>query len=244
MKYCGCLWIVMVMLASAGASAQEDGISGITGKGVKIGAAFSSYGTDTSLSGLEGRSTLTWGAFLTYSINSQLAIQPELCFVEKGVGEDDLFWDSGFHLTYLEIPVLLKYRLGSDAGATPWLYAGPAFGILLDAVLYSDGSFSEWETYNHFSTDVKDDLKGLDLALVLGGELEFGAFGATRAVLDLRYSLGLTNQFDVDGWNAERRILYEGDGLFGPYVDYDRPELDGDAYIKNQAFTIRVGFKR
>lgn len=246
MRCIGCVCIVMVMLVAAGACAQKEETRGITGWGSKFGAAFSSYGTNTSISEVDGRRTFTYALFLTYSINSKLAIQPELCFVEKGVGRDDYFlglW-KGFDLTYLELPVLLKYRLLPSPDVTPWLYVGPTFGILMEANVSSDGSFSEWETYNHFSTDVKDGLKSLDLALVLGGEVEFRAFGTHKAVLDLRYSMGLSNVLDVDRWNGDRRILYEGDGLFGPYVDYDRPELDQDAYIRNRVFMIRVGFKR
>ncbi|MGM0443620.1 MAG: hypothetical protein ACQEQV_05475 [Fibrobacterota bacterium] len=62
-------------------------------------------------------------------------------------------------------------------------------------------------------TDIKDDIKAVDFGIAMGGGLGIPA-GSGKILLDLRYTLGLTEvndtDFDVDAKN----------GAFGAMVGY------------------------
>ena len=106
-------------------------------------------------------------------------------------------------LTYLEIPVLARYALPYGTGdSTFHVYAGPTFGVKLSDKQEING--------DELDDDEAQDFKGADVGLAFGGGVSFD-----RWVIDLRYTLGLTNINDFDG---------------------------DDLPVKNRAFTIAVGW--
>lgn len=224
--------LMAVLLFGFTAQAQEEGI-GITGKGIKLGAAWGSLNTNDSV--FESGSTAGFAAcaFLTYSITPKLALQPEVMYVRKGAGENYMFGGEGYKLGYLEIPVLLKYNLSAGKRLIPSLFAGPAVSTLLSAQIYDDNFFSDDEVY-----DVKDGMKSVDFGLVLGGEVAFKSSKAFNFFLDVRYTLGLVNIVDPVKWNDGRTIVDEGG-----WDEYDRPLIDEDADVKNRVFTLLIGIK-
>jgi hypothetical protein len=107
------------------------------------------------------------GIFLELNLGRILTIQPEVLYTVKGAdaGTGKLKFD------YLEIPVLLKIRIPTGS-LHPFVFAGPAFGFSLKAVI--DGIKIE-------------DMPKSDYGAVLGGGLQLG-----RSIhIDARYTMGL-----------------------------------------------------
>jgi hypothetical protein len=107
------------------------------------------------------------GIFLELNFGQVLTIQPEALYTMKGA-------DSGtgkLKFDYLEFPVLLKLRIPTGS-FHPFVFAGPAFGFNLKAVL--EGIEIE-------------DMPKADYSAVLGGGLQLG-----RSIhIDVRYTMGL-----------------------------------------------------
>jgi len=216
---------------------QKEGV-GFMGVGIKVGMAFATLSTDVREFGDAGPAAgFTIGAFGTYNITPALAIQPELLYVRKGLGDADLLTSAGFRLSYVEIPLLVKYDLVRTGKTVPRLYLGPAAGALLGADLYYHGLFSD---YDH---DVKDGMKSVDFCLVFGGEVEIRSVSIGRLMVDMRYSLSLSNSIDPSKWNDAAEVVDEGFLWYDPIGEYDRPHLYDDAYAKNGVFSILVGYR-
>ena len=218
---------------------QQEGV-GFMGVGIKVGMAYATLGTDVPEFENAGPAAgFTIGAFGTYNITPALAIQPELLYVRKGLGDTDLLTSAGFRLSYLEIPLLVKYDLVRTGKTLPRLYLGPAAGVLLGARLYYHGLFSD---YDH---DVKDGMKSVDFCLVFGGEVEIRSVSVGKLMVDVRYSLNLSNSIDPAKWNDRAKDVDEGFSWhwYDPFSEYDRPHLDDDAYAKNRVFSILVGYR-
>ena len=182
----------------------------------------------------DARIGLVGGAFLSINVSPTFAIQPELIYSTKGVekkfrynfNSTDYETVLQIKATYLEIPVLLKYRIQTEARLKPSFYAGPSIGININGV------FSlEEGTEGGFATDLGEidiaNLKSTEFSGVLGAELGI-AMGNTTLLLDLRYTQGLTKAYeDVTTIDA---------GEF-PIVNSDLTADDS----KNSSFSLSVG---
>jgi hypothetical protein len=209
----------IVLLLSVTTSAQQT-VSGVTGKGVKLGFGIANINTDYAELDdfLDSRVGFSGGAFLTYAINRQFAIQPELLLVTKGAEKDLFFFSAHWNLDYIELPVLLRFDLAPEGKLHPLLMAGPALDLLLSSKLHVFGD----------EYDVKDYTKGIDLGLVFGGGLEYKHF-----TFDMRYTLGLAGLIDgADDFNAATGAE-PGDSYY----------LDGDPTVKNTDLAFMLGYK-
>lgn len=146
---------------------------------------------------LQSRTGFACGAFLTWHLNRQFAIQPEVFYTVKGAKYDqDVSYGAGdivahiqssTQLNYLDIPVLGIF----SPVANLKLFAGPSLNIFLNGK-----SEAEFQTSgmginisDKSSYDIKsDDVNNPELSLVAGGAYEIG-----RINLGVRYSMGLTN---------------------------------------------------
>jgi len=124
----------------------------------------------------------TFGGFVLVPLGSSLVLQPEINYLVHGET-----WDTGEgkvteKFTYLQIPVLLRVRLMKEGKFVPALFAGPAVSLLMSAK----------ET--GVDIDIKEFFKSTDFGAIIGagGEL---AVGKMKVLLDLRYVLGLTNNY-------------------------------------------------
>jgi len=136
------------------------------------------------------------GGFVEYKINDNFLIQPEVLYTQKGTEAsfvyshpllpDDITDKCKIKLTYIEIPVLAKYSISPGESVCPFIFGGPALGILVSV----DSDKIDGETVVE-----KDDCESIDIGLVFGGgvELESGVS------IDLRYDMGLTKVFDYEG---------------------------------------------
>lgn len=154
------------------------------GFGVKAGVNFANQ--DFEADGIsvspDGKTGFHFGAFASLMFSDKLGLQPEILYSTKG-SEFDLGAAGSFEtdLNYLEIPILLRFQPIEILS----IHAGPQFGILASAE--QDGE------------DIKDSLKGSDLSLAVGSQVELplGFVGGAR------YVLGLSDINDDSSSNTE-----------------------------------------
>ena len=128
------------------------------------------------------------GGFVRFNISKTFAIQPEVLYTEKGAIFEQIFpvgterWE--FNLSYLEVPVLVKFMIPTPGGVKPNLYAGPALAIKLSYKFKAEGG----------GVTVEDDIEGMkdtDFGIIVGAGVDIG-----KLMVDVRYVLGLTTTFD------------------------------------------------
>lgn len=181
------LFVVMAMVVGAGSAAAQG--TGPVGKGIKAGLAYYTFtGADKEIGGVapDLEAGLAVGAFVTLALGPGLDLQPELLYVMKGAQYESNGYTYTFDLDYLEVPILLKYRLGAGVGVRSSLFAGPTFAFKLKAEGTESGPGGS-ET-----VDYGDQTNALDVGLAFGAGLGIPA-GANLVTLDARYTLGLTD---------------------------------------------------
>jgi hypothetical protein len=173
------LALALIALLSNAASAEEIVV------GIKGGINLADL-TGDGISGNEMKLVGGGGLFLNRAITHNVSIQPEILFMMKGTKSESLE-NTGIHLTYIDIPVLIRYSIPNGADFIPYFFAGPSFGILMTAT---------YEVVN-IDEDIKDELKSLDYCLVFGVGADY-RIGAGRLLMDIRYSFGLSTIIDEE----------------------------------------------
>lgn len=135
------------------------------------------------------------GVSLTFAMGGAFSIQPEILYVMKGtsLGSVDITDPGGNVLgtadlteavDYIEIPILARFGPTASGSLSPYLLVGPSIGVRLSQQLELSGS-------TNVSGDI-DLFRSADLGITLGPGVELGRGGA-RALLEARYTLGLTD---------------------------------------------------
>ncbi|HTL07006.1 MAG TPA: porin family protein [Chitinophagaceae bacterium] len=106
---------------------------------------------------------------------SKLGLQPEVMYSAQGSKVSSGSEDGTYHLGYINVPVLVKYKDPSGF----FVEAGPQIGFLLNAKVKSQG----------VSVDAKDTFKGADFSAAFG----IGYLSPLNIGIDARYNLGLNN---------------------------------------------------
>src|SRR5690606_7624763 len=143
--------------------------------GIKAGANFSNI---TDASGLSSKTGFQAGIFAGIKFSDKVGIQADLLYSQQGAE-----FDAGkFDLSYVNVPVVLKYYLVQGLN----IQAGPQFGFIVDDKISLD-----------IFGDIADAEKA-DVSGIVGAGYDF-PFGIR---LDARYNFGLTDvSKDVDGNN-------------------------------------------
>lgn len=137
--------------------------------GIKAGLNVATVRYPNSPANYDPRVSFHVGGLAHVHLTKEFAIQPELVFSGQGFKSGN----SSYKFNYLNIPVLVQYMFKSGFR----LETGPQVGFLLSAN----------ETTNNIKTDVKDDLKSVDLAWAFGaGYIMPSGFG-----FDARFNLGI-----------------------------------------------------
>jgi hypothetical protein len=151
--------------------------AGLTGKGIKLGLNMANVsGSDVS-DDAEMNLGIALGGYGTWTVNEAFAVQPEIYYSQKGYSVNDV----NMNLAYLDIPVLAKWTPAMAGEVKPNLYGGVSLGILLSAEVENDGDTS----------DIKDQVAGTDLGLVLGVGADMVISGQ-KFNGDIRYDMGLS----------------------------------------------------
>ncbi|MDR1898146.1 MAG: PorT family protein [Prevotellaceae bacterium] len=130
------------------------------------------------------------GGLLEYSFSESFALQPELLYVNNGGkfggGESE---DVVFNLHNIQLPVNLKYKLGTDK-LKFYVTGGPYLGYIAAARL-SAGAVS----INVFDDDAGTDMKHFDFGVGAG----FGIELSNKYVAGVGYQYGLANLTGSEG---------------------------------------------
>lgn len=219
------LFLSLVLLCACGS------ISAQVTWNVKGGIGFSSFWL--SETGMDVKSKMVWrlGVGIETPLTHDLLFMPSLEIAQKGAKmetpddpDDDPSSSYYFHyeddarLTYLQIPLLLAYRIPlGTVNAT--FKAGPHIAYALSGKMksnYVDGRTSGTESINLFDLDdYEEDVKSsrLDVGITVGVGFEYH-----RAELGIELEQGFTNMFELKD-------------------EYDKN------YIKNTALYITLGYK-
>lgn len=180
---------------------------GQVGFGLTGGVNFATVGGADVPSGLNTLTGFVAGAYLEFPHISQplLSLQPEILYTMKGyIPINQSFSANGSTFTakvtaslnYLEIPILIKYKL-STSEVKPPLFVGPTLGILLIGKMKSEATGSATE-----ETDIKSKTRDTDWGIVLGAS-------ANVAIVrvNARYTLGESTLEYGDMTKVYNRVL-------------------------------------
>ena len=140
------------------------------------------------------------GFFAEIPLTEKLVFQPEILYSAQGSKSegiiDGYYVDATFNFNYINIPLLLKYKITDKFS----LEAGPYVGFLTNAKLKFKvrGLGSD-------SLDVKDIIKSTDFGLGLGMNYEFSDVIFANA----RYQAGLTEIGDAEAGNGIKNSVFQ-----------------------------------
>jgi len=153
-------FLVTVFIASTAVSQEID-------LGIKAGANFA---TITDASNVSNKTGFLAGAFVGFKFGDKIGLQADLLYSQQGAE-----FDGGeFDLTYVNVPVVLKYYLVQGLN----IQAGPQFGFVVD------------DNIKTVFGDIEQQIEAesTDVSGVAGVGYDF-PFGIR---LDARYNFGLT----------------------------------------------------
>ncbi|MGK7389775.1 MAG: porin family protein [Candidatus Cyclobacteriaceae bacterium M2_1C_046] len=162
------LTTLILTLFALGAYAQ-------IGAGAKVGVNFANQ----DIEGINTESTTGYhfGAYFTFGISENFALQPEILFSKQGAELSYSSITREVDYSYLTIPVLLRFNIMRVLN----LHAGPQFNILSRAELEESGTMAKEE--------ITDQLNSLDFALAFGGGVNL----PKNFHLGLRYVISITD---------------------------------------------------
>ena len=200
------LLLHIVLLVATSASAI-----GLSGKGVKAGLNLTRF-TGDFYNKSEIILNYSGGVFIETPLSPEFAFQAELLFMKKGDKEPvagymvdslEFYYEDITKLTYLEIPLLVKYKTHTNGRLKPAVFAGPAVSWLINAV--SDEYDSTIQEVAK-AADIRDDLKALDLGIVVGAGFTYLTRPGHGVTFDIRYTLGMIKIDDTEGRSSARNI--------------------------------------
>jgi hypothetical protein len=156
--------------------------------GVKAGLNFANQSTSGESENIDIESIvgINGGVYCNYYLFDFLAVQPEFMVSGKGVHWSDLTYDAKDILTYIDMPVLIKYEPVKLIN----IHVGPQIGYLLSA--------KQKNLDNGEEININDYYKNFDLGLAFGIEGNF----PFRLSLTIRYVLGLKNVTTGTGYSV------------------------------------------
>jgi outer membrane protein with beta-barrel domain len=171
------LLVVLMTGAASGAAAQEMTY------GVKGGVAFATLSFDPSSEiSYDLRTGIVAGGFVAFPLGSRLAIQPEGLYTQKGAKADDFGVSVTIKIDYVEVPVLVTYRIAGGTERSFHLFGGPS--VAFKTRSSSSASFGG----STIEADNDEDIETIDYGVVFGAGMDIGRF-----TIDGRFTLGLAN---------------------------------------------------
>lgn len=177
--------LAVSLLAAVSLSAQFQ-----FGAGVKGGMNLATQSTTGEGEGVAVRQLIGYngGVYGNLFISDMFGLQAELVVCTRGSDWDDVYYNVKDKLTYIDLPLLLKFQPIKYAN----VHVGPQFGYLLVA---KQEDKNDGEIY-----DIMDWYNKLDVGLAFGAEANL----PFRINFTVRYVLGLvsaTNDVEyIDPW--------------------------------------------
>lgn len=175
-----CILVCALLTVFFTAYGQEDNRSQV---GIKGGLNLSNLYSDKD-SKSDMKAGFNLGLFAKMPVSESLAIQPELYYTMKGasVTYNTLILDgtADFSLSYIELPVLLVFKLGDFAN----LHFGPYVSYLLNGKVKNSANINLFDFENNIDMD---NYNRIDAGVALGAGIDLGSIS-----IGARYNLGLT----------------------------------------------------
>ncbi|MBQ3364950.1 MAG: PorT family protein [Muribaculaceae bacterium] len=167
--------------------------------GAKVGFDMTHFWGEDAPTGVQPNYQV--GLMMEYKFTPKFAIAPEVVFAAQGgkasedFDDDDIPGIPGtvkangtFHTNYINVPVMLKFY------ATPnfSIDLGPQVGFNVYNKMTASGKIASIEAKE--TIDLKDITKTVDFGVGLGATYNL----TNNAFVQARYTLGLTNVFDVN----------------------------------------------
>ena len=169
--------------------------------GGKVGFDMTHFWGDDAPSGMIPNYQV--GLMMEYKFNPKFAIAPEVVFAAQGGKETDdvsvedfpgiVVAKGTFHTNYINVPVMLKYYVTPAVS----IDFGPQVGFNVYSKMTVSGKAGNIEAKE--TVNLKDNTNTVDFGLGLGATYNL----TDNAFVQARYTLGLTNVFDID--DAEAR---------------------------------------
>lgn len=182
--------------------------------GINI-ASMSANATEKNYKDYENQSIVGFQVALALpiKISENVAIQPELVFIQKGgksqyITDENNKYITTFTSNYIEVPVSLKLGLGNTSGDGIGFYVlgGPYVGIALNGKYKNEltvlGITSSSTKTVDYSNDTNQE-KRIDWGVNLGAGLSLG-----KMYLEGRYNLGINNLLDDSANNSNSNAPY------------------------------------
>ena len=192
------LVIAMMIMSTTFISAQEYIYFGVKG-----GVNFSSFNGDgyDDFVNPEERTSFHLGLLAEIPVSDRFSIQPEVLYSAQGydIASIDGGDDIEYQLDYINVPVLAKVYLFNRFS----LEAGPQIGFLVHEEVDSNptGDGGDFNLNN-------DQFKKVDFGVGIGASYKISNF-----FISGRYTLGLTDIYDIDGVDAKNSVIQAGVGL-------------------------------
>ena len=154
-------------------------------KGLKGGVNISRFSSDADVD-YSSKAGVCIGGYAKINL-VKIALQGEVLYSQKGAKISEAHGDTDLQVTYLEIPLMVKFQRHIVPLVSYNVHAGPVFAAKLSE-----------ETNPKYDGDV---FQGTDVGICLG--LGFNASALISELnAEVRYTWGLTNIWDGDG-NSE-----------------------------------------
>lgn len=186
--------LLLALLLTVSSLVFAQGISAI---GFKGGLNIANYTGDDVSNELDSKLGFTVGAFVTYKVNANVSIQPEFLVTTKGTKFEEEYNETYTYtetLTYLEIPLLLKFDLETTGTIRPNIFIGPALALNIGATAKEEYDGEEESVDLEFINPINFDI-------VVGVGID------TKAItFDVRYDLSLSkisdHEYAGDAFNS------------------------------------------
>ncbi|MEP0547235.1 MAG: porin family protein [Rhodothermales bacterium] len=202
---CRFLTFCFAFLAFTSVSEAQDVV------GFRIGLSVANIGGDIRAEDDFGsRVGFAAGLFGTIPLRHSLSVQPELLYAQKGFtteraavaiadepGDGDLV-SARLELTYLDVPVLIKYTLSFTSQASLSFYLGPTISFELSERIVIDGLQGSQES---------DQFGSPEYGFTLGSDIT-GSLAGTEGLVGVRYNRGLGNVLNREVSGSESRSIY------------------------------------
>ena len=170
---------------------------------------------------------LTVGGFLSFRLGSNFLLQPEIYYSQKGFKHSgyvrDLYGNITLHQgsvtykdEYIDLTVLLKYRIPIESKIKPEVFFGPSISYLVQGKEEHSPILEQIPMCSSFLLLEPNHMNEFDYGAIFGAGFNYNRFS-----LEARYYLSLIEHYDYSN---------SGYGLWGI------PDL------KNSVFSVMVGY--
>lgn len=170
--------VALTALVPSAVMAQTRGVEPVS-LGITAGVTLSTlHSSDSSTFGKSWGGAA--GVFASRNYGPNWGLQIEALATQRGASDNVTTADVKFRLTYLDIPVLVKFGPTNTNDMHFHLFTGPVPGFRLKADVTDNAT--------GVSANLKNNTKAFDLGWTVGAGVEQNAWS-----LNLRYTMGLTS---------------------------------------------------